>query len=89
MTDPLDADTDDDGIADGKEVALGADGYQTDPTDADTDNDGLKDGTEAGVTAPVADPEEGPLYGDRHGKFELCSGYGPRDGDRSDGCGHR
>ena len=64
MTDPLDADTDDDGIADGEEVTLGADGYQTNPTDADTDNDGLMDGTEAGVTAPVADPDgAGPCTG--------------------------
>ena len=56
-TDPLDADTDDDGLSDGTE-SFGTgplDGWgPTDPNDADTDDDGLDDGVEVGVTEPVA-----------------------------------
>jgi MYXO-CTERM domain-containing protein len=47
-TDPLDDDTDDDGIGDGAEV-------DTDPTDPDTDGDGVLDGTEVGLTEPDGD----------------------------------
>ena len=64
-TDPNDADTDDDGIADGDEVANDADGMTdsdeiaagTDPNDADTDNDGIADGDEVadGTDPTVAD----------------------------------
>ncbi|MGC6514821.1 MAG: OmpA family protein, partial [Myxococcota bacterium] len=43
-TDPLDADSDDDGVIDGNEV----DDYGTDPLDTDTDDDGIQDGTELG-----------------------------------------
>ena len=39
---PVNNDTDNDGLADGAEVNT----YATDPTDADTDNDGLTDGAE-------------------------------------------
>jgi outer membrane protein OmpA-like peptidoglycan-associated protein len=51
-TDPLDADTDDDGLTDGQE--LGGDGVfdegqDTNPLDADTDDDGLSDGEELGA----------------------------------------
>lgn len=54
-TDPLDDDSDDDGLLDGNEDtdhngAVG-DG-ETDPTDADTDDDYLLDGTERGLAAP-------------------------------------
>ena len=42
-TDPLDPDTDDDGLLDGEEV----DPFATDPLDPDTDDDGLLDGFEA------------------------------------------
>ena len=60
MTNPLDADTDDDGIADGEEVNT----YGTDPLDADTDDDWVRDGTEVGVTSSVADPDgAGPCTG--------------------------
>jgi hypothetical protein len=54
-TDPLDPDTDDDGVRDGAEFNPSAD---TDgdglinPLDPDSDNDGLFDGTEQGVTVP-------------------------------------
>ena len=46
-TNPQDADTDDDGLNDGDEVARG-----TDPLDPDSDNDGLDDGTEV-TQAPI------------------------------------
>jgi parallel beta-helix repeat protein len=52
-TDPNDADTDDDGIADEIEDANQngmVDAGETDPCDADTDGDGLQDGTEYGYT---------------------------------------
>ncbi len=52
-TNPLDADTDDDGISDGEEVNAGQDGFVTDPNDPDTDSDGLLDGLETSST-PVA-----------------------------------
>lgn len=62
-TDPLDADTDADGLSDGSELAGG-----TDPLSADTDGDALLDGEEvaagrnplvpnAGDDAPDADPD--------------------------------
>jgi hypothetical protein len=58
-TDPLDADTDDDGILDGEEVVLGDDGFITNPLAWDSDGDGLSDGQETGVTvapSPDTDP---------------------------------
>ena len=45
-TDPNDADTDDDGLTDGREV----DEVGTDPTNADTDGDGREDGADGNVT---------------------------------------
>ncbi len=42
-TNPLNHDTDGDGIYDGEEVTPGADGYVTNPVLADTDGDGLSD----------------------------------------------
>lgn len=72
-SDPLDADSDDDGIADGDEDANGngfADGDETDLCDSDSDGDGLQDGTELGVTAGVADPDgAGPAAGTALGSF--------------------
>jgi|GEM_PF-1801206 len=66
-TDPLDADTDDDGILDGVEDANHngvLDPGETDPCNTDTDGDGIQDGTELGITDPVADPDgDGPLLG--------------------------
>ena len=44
LTDPFDADSDDDGLSDGDEVFFG-----TNPFDSDTDDDGLQDGAELGV----------------------------------------
>jgi hypothetical protein len=66
-TDPLVADTDDDGAGDGAESAAG-----TDPTARDTDGDGLTDGREAAVgTDPLVVDTDGDGLGDgielRHG----------------------
>ncbi|MDY6952875.1 MAG: right-handed parallel beta-helix repeat-containing protein [Thermodesulfobacteriota bacterium] len=53
-TDPLDADTDDDGLLDGEEDSnqSGDRDYwgETDPCKIDTDDDGIQDGTESGLT---------------------------------------
>jgi len=72
-TDPLDADSDDDGTPDGEEDANHngvVDEDETDPCNADTDGDGIQDGTELRVTEPVGDPDgEGPLLGTGTGAF--------------------
>ena len=51
-TDPLDADTDGDGLSDGAEVNV----YGTDPLDPDSDGDGFSDGDEVIVGADPNDP---------------------------------
>jgi hypothetical protein len=57
---PLDADSDEDGIPDGEEASIDADpdgdglGAARDP---DADGDGVQDGTEAGLTAPHPDTD--------------------------------
>jgi len=58
LTDPLDPDTDDDGIDDGAESAAG-----TDPLDPDTDDDGVSDGPldPDGDGPIVAGPDSDPL----------------------------
>ena len=61
FTDPLDADTDDDGIADGQEGMPMDFNDFTDPLVCDTDADFLPDGLERGVTMPVPDPD-GPDF---------------------------
>jgi len=69
-----DADSDDDGIADGDEDTDQdgvVDANETDPGDADTDNDGIQDGTEQGETTGVSDPDgAGPLLGTEAGVFQ-------------------
>ncbi len=59
-TDPLDADSDDDGVIDGNEPNwrddTDGDGLKN-PLDPDSDNDGIKDGTEMGITVPDADTD--------------------------------
>ena len=66
-TNPLDADSDDDGLTDGAEDANhnGAlDSGETNASHSDSDGDGIQDGTEAGVTIGIADPDGGgPLLG--------------------------
>jgi large repetitive protein len=57
-TNPMDADSDDDGVLDGAEpnFANDTDGDgKINALDPDSDNDGLKDGTELGITMPNAD----------------------------------
>jgi len=71
-TNPLDPDTDDDGLSDGDEVNV----YGTDPGDPDSDDDGLSDGDEVNVfpTDPL-DPDtdgDGLLDG-----FEVTNGFDP------------
>ncbi len=65
--DPFDADSDDDGIADGDEQDALADtdgDGAINALDPDSDDDGLPDGLERGVTTPVADPDgPGPATG--------------------------
>jgi hypothetical protein len=74
----FDTDSDDDGLADGEEIALG-----TDPFDPDTDDDGLSDGDEVNVhgTDPL-DPDtddDGLDDGD-----EIALGTDPFDPDSDD-----
>jgi hypothetical protein len=57
-TDPLDSDTDDDGLEDGEEIALG-----TDPNDPDHDADGVCDGGGTGGGACTAGPDNCPFVG--------------------------
>ncbi len=57
-TDPLNADTDGDGLKDGDEVQR----YKSDPTKKDTDGDGLKDGDE--ITKSKTDPTKADTDGD-------------------------
>ncbi len=73
-TDPLDFDTDDDGLSDGEEIALG-----TDALDADTDGDGLSDAEEVALgTDPLDfDTDDDGL---RDGE-EVVAGTDPFDPD--------
>ncbi|WP_457916293.1 LamG domain-containing protein [Candidatus Lokiarchaeum ossiferum] len=67
--DPLDSDSDDDGLLDGEEIALG-----TDPMDADSDEDGFNDGLEVKIFK--TDPKNGYDRGDLSwniGHFEYDS----------------
>jgi hypothetical protein len=68
-----DADSDDDGLADGVEDANRnglVDAGETDPCLADSDGDGLQDGFERGLVTPTADPDgAGPLLGTDLGVF--------------------
>jgi hypothetical protein len=70
---PLDADHDDDGIADGAEDANHngiVDNGETNPSNLDSDGDGIQDGTESGTTDNVTDPDgAGPLLGTNGGVF--------------------
>jgi hypothetical protein len=72
-TSASDADTDDDGLADGIEDANRnglVDAGETHPCLADTDGDGLQDGTERGLLSPTPDPDGGgPLVGTDVGIF--------------------
>lgn len=79
-TDPDDADSDNDGVDDGTEIAEG-----TDPNSTDTDGDGLEDGSESSLGT---DPNNADSDGDGLSDGEEVNTYGsdPLDSD-SDGDG--
>ena len=70
-----DADSDDDGLADGAEDVDDdgvVDATETSPCAADSDGDGVQDGTERGVATGVADPDgAGPLLGTDASRFQA------------------
>jgi len=74
----FDTDSDDDGLTDGEEIALG-----TDPFDADTDDDGLSDGDEVNVhgTDPLNPDTDGDGLNDGD---EIALGTDPFDPDTDD-----
>ena len=76
-TDPTDADSDDDGLTDGAEIA-----GSTDPTDADSDDDGLTDGVELGLIEPQM-PSDTDLSVFR-GDADPTSTTDPNDADTDD-----
>ncbi len=82
LTNPLAADTDNDGVGDQEEVTAGADGYLTDPTDADTDGEGLTDGeevtagTDGYLTVPTDADSDNDGFSD---KREADYGTNPND----------
>jgi hypothetical protein len=91
-TDPLDADTDKDGLSDGLEDAdrNGRVNDETDPNNSDTDSDGLSDGDESNGTGPLADiGSTDPLNADTDGGGisdgdEISQGTDPREGNAED-----
>jgi MYXO-CTERM domain-containing protein len=73
-TDPLNPDTDTDGLTDGDEVNT----HETDPLDADSDDDGLNDGDEVNThgTDPLdADSDDGGVIDGE----EVSAGTNPLD----------
>lgn len=79
-TDPLRADSDDDGLTDGQEVAAD---LGTDPTKTDTDGDGFDDGAEVRAESDPKDASSIPTIG--------LVGWWPLDGtlnDRSESENH-
>jgi hypothetical protein len=74
----IDADSDDDGLPDGEEIAIG-----TDPFDADTDDDGLSDGDEVNVhgTDPLDPDTDDDGLSDG---LEVALGLDPLDPDTDD-----
>ena len=82
-TDPIDDDSDDDGLLDGPETNTGtfanAMDTGTDPNRADTDGDGISDGDEvAGTLGFVTDPTKADTDGDGfRDKAEIDAGSDP------------
>ncbi|MCP4251714.1 MAG: LamG domain-containing protein, partial [bacterium] len=77
-TDPLDPDSDDDGLTDGDEVLT----YGSDPNDSDTDDDGLDDATEVGLgTDPTEADTDNDLMPDG---WEVGNGLDPLVDDAND-----
>ncbi len=87
QTNPLDADSDDDGLPDGTEDADldgGRDATETDASDHDTDADLVFDGTESGVTMPLpnTDLTAGHFVADADGGLVKTDPLDPdTDGD--------
>jgi len=79
-TDPTVADTDMDGLDDGREAnSANPDFTATDPTDADSDDDGREDGEEV-TGAPTSDPNDRDTDGDRYiDGIEASAGTDPED----------
>ena len=80
ITDPNDADSDDDGLTDDEEVNT----YGTIPTDDDTDSDGITDGEEviAGADGHITDPNDADTDGDGiNDNVEIADGTDPTDPD--------
>jgi len=77
-TDPLSADTDDDGLSDADEILI----WTTDPCDADTDDDGLTDGAEVSLGANSQNSAPYPRINDSNGNGVL-------DGDEDYWSGER
>ncbi len=69
-TDPLDPDTDDDGLDDGLEVKV----IGTDPKKADSDGDSVKDGVEVVGTYEDDVSESGKVLTANHGKYSIENG---------------
>ena len=74
LTDPVDSDSDDDGLSDGGEVNF----VGSDPNDADSDDDGLSDGAE--VLTHGTDPNDPDTDGDGLSDGdEIAGGSNPLD----------
>ena len=85
-TDPLDPDTDGDGLDDGEEVREGNDGYRTKPLLSDTDGDHYWDGVEFRYGTDPTDHRDYPdpeiVDSDDDGmtdRFEEANGFDPHD----------
>ncbi len=72
-TDPLDPDSDSDGLSDGDEVYI----YGSSPIDQDTDGDNLKDGIE--VLYYGTNPMKESTDGDKYDDGQEIMGYSPPD----------
>ena len=83
VADPLDPDSDDDGLLDGAEVNT----HGTDPLDSDTDEDGLLDGFEVANSFDPLTPGEQIQDPDADGLSNLAeqaAGTDPNDADMDD-----
>ena len=82
VTDPLDADSDDDGLSDGEEVNT----YGTDPIDSDGDSDGMTDGWEVsnGLDPLVNDAFEDVDSDGLTNLQEFYAGSNPNNTDSDD-----
>ena len=77
-TDPLDPDTDDDGLVDGEEVIVGSD-----PFNPDTDGDGIPDGEDEDPLAPEEPDKERESKPESTGCASASTGSSPVGGPMS------